>query len=328
MSDSKPTGRSMPANLDAERAILSSILRDSGVLAKVGDVISADDFYLEAHRLIYQALTDLDERGLVFDSVTLAEELHGKALLDRVGGPQYIGDIIDYVGTTSGATSYARIVRDKAQIRRMIHAATEIATEGFSDTIEVREFLDRAERRVFEVLENTISSQAVHIREPLRDAINALERLAAAEERITGVTSGYVELDKLLLGLHPSDLVIIAARPAMGKTSFAMNVATNAALLANAAVAVFSLEMSRDQLALRLLASEARVGLKSLRGGFITDTDWPKLADALRRLSASRIYVDDVRQAGNVSLVRVGNERSEATPHRQGGGGGIEAKPD
>ena len=286
-------GRGMPANLDAERAVLSAILRDNTILSQVGDVIAAADFYLESHRLVYETMQEIVDKGQPVDAVTLAEGLHKKAMLDRAGGPAYIGDLIDYVGTMVGVKHYAQIVREKALVRRMIRAATEIASEGYEDLGDVRDYLDSCEKRIFEVMGENLSGAGAHIKEVLKLAIRQLEQLASSDERVVGTTTGYRDLDDLLLGLHPSDLVIVAARPAMGKTTFAMNVAANAALMGNAAVAVYSLEMSKEQLALRLLASEARVGLKNLRSGFIQDTDWPKLTKAASDLSDARIYVDD-----------------------------------
>jgi len=286
-------GRTLPANLDAERAVLSAILRDNALLAQVGDMLKPDDFYLEAHRVIYQTLQDLADRGQPLDAITLAEGLHKQALLDRAGGPAYIGDLIDYVGTTVGVKHYAQIVREKALVRRMIRAATEIASEGYEDIGDVHDFLDSCETRIFDVLGANLSGSGEHIRDVLKVALRQLEQLAASEDRVVGVTTGFRDLDELLLGLHASDLLILAARPAMGKTTFAMNIGANAALKGGAAVAVFSLEMSKEQLALRLLSSEARVGLKELRSGMIKDSDWPRLTEAARKLSASRIYVDD-----------------------------------
>ena len=285
--------RTMPANLDAERAILSAILRDNAVLAQIGDVLRADDFYLEAHRHIYEAFQTLSDGGQLVDSVTLAEALHQRTVLDRVGGPSYIGDLIDYAGTTVGVTHYARIVREKALVRRMIRVSSEIATEGFEDSLDIRSYLDSCERRIFDVLGENLGSSGTAIREVLKAAVMMLEQLAQSRDRVIGVTTGYRDLDDILLGLHPSDLVIVAARPAMGKTSFAMNLATNAAVLGGAAAAVYSLEMSKEQLALRLLASEARVNLKNLRSGLIGDVDWPKLAEAAARLGDSRMFIDD-----------------------------------
>ena len=286
-------GRSMPSNLDAERAVLSAILRDNAVYTRVGDVLGAEDFYLEAHRAIFEAVTALAGEGQHVDAVTLAETLHKHAALERAGGPAYLGDVVDYVGTTAGVKRYVEIIREKASVRRMIRAATEIATDGYEETIDVADYLDQSQRRVFEVLSRDLKTTGESIREVLKRAVRQLEKLAASKEGIIGLTTGYRDLDDLLLGLHRSDLMILAARPAMGKTTLAMNVATNAALLGEAAVAVFSLEMSKEQLALRLLASEARVGLKDLRAGHIRDTDWPKLTGAASRLGESRIFIDD-----------------------------------
>ncbi len=293
MSETKSTSRSMPSNPDAERAVLSSVLRDNRVLAQVGDLITQEDFHLEAHRLIFAALETLSDGNQTLDSVTLAEELHRRGALDKVGGPKYIGDIIDYVGTTSGVKSYAQIVRDKAQLRRMIRAATEVATEGFASTLDTQEYLDRAERRIFEVRSNTLSSQGSHIKDVLKDTVKTLERIAESSGQLLGLTSGYKGLDDLLLGLHPSDLVIVAARPAMGKTAFAMNLALNAAIQGDAAVVVFSLEMSREQLASRILASEARVGLTKIRLGKLSGPEWTKVGQAVHKITETRVFLDD-----------------------------------
>ncbi len=292
--------RTMPANLDAERAILSAVLRDNAVLAQIGDQIRVEDFYLESHRIVFAALLELSGDGHPMDAVTLAEALHKRAALDRAGGPAYIGDLLDYMGTTAGVRHYVEIVREKSLARKMIRAATEIATEGYSDTLDVPTYVDLSQQRIFEVLGERATSGGTPIGEVLANAIAMLERASQKGGAVLGLTTGFRDLDDLLLGLHPSDLVILAARPAMGKTAFVMNMAVNAATMGDAAVAVFSLEMSKEQLALRMLSSESKVNLKSLRAGQIRDQEWERLTRASTRLGQTRITLDDT---GALSLM-------------------------
>ncbi len=289
-SATKP--RALPANLEAERSILSAILLDNTCLATAIERLRPEDFFLEAHQVVFRAVLDLFNRGQPCDFVTLTEALHRAGALDTVGGPAFVNRLLEFTGTTAGLRHYIDIVREKSLIRQMIRAATEIATEGYDETLDVAEYLDQSEKRLFGVLERDLRGAAVDIHEVLAETIEKLERRYDRQERVIGLPTGYDDLDRLLLGLHPSDLVIIAARPSMGKTAFALNVAANVALAGHATV-VYSLEMSNEQLAMRLLSAESRVGLQKIRQGLLADTDWPKVTGAVTKLAQAPLAIDD-----------------------------------
>ena len=289
--------RTPPANLEAERAILGAILLDSGALNLVLEHVKEDDFYRESHRHIFAAILTLFERAEPFDPIAVSDELRRAGELDNVGGTVYVSSLLDAVPAMSSVEHYARMVSEKATSRRMIWAASEIVSVGYDEDLSPRDYLDHAQKLVFQVLDAGSRSEAVPLKHILKDTISHIQTLYEKREGVTGLTTGFEKLDHLLLGLHPTDLIILAARPAMGKTTFALNLATNAALLGNAAVVVFSLEMGAEQLALRLLSSESRIELSKLRSGFLSDRDWPALANAAARLAEARLFIDETPAA-------------------------------
>lgn len=295
-------GRTPPANLEAERAILGAVLLDPGTLNTVLEQVKEPDFYRESHQHIFAAICALFERNEPFDPIALSDELRRAGTFDSVGGSAYISSLLDAVPAMSSIEHYARMVAEKATSRRMIWAASEIVSVGYNAELSPAEYLDQAQKLVFEVLDAGSRSEAVPLKHVLKDAISHIQTLYEKREGVTGLTTGYEKLDALLLGLHPTDLIILAARPAMGKTTFVLNLAANAALLGNAAVVVFSLEMGSEQLALRLLSSESRIELSKLRSGFLSDSDWPRLANAAARLAEARIFIDETPAASALDI--------------------------
>lgn len=286
-------GRTPPASLEAERALLGALLLDPGTLNTVLEHVKEEDFYRESHRHIFGAICALFERNEPFDPIALSDELRRAGTFDSIGGTAYISALLDAVPAMSSIEHYARMVAEKATSRRMIWAASEIVSIGYDAELAPRDYLDRAQKLVFEVLDAGSRSEAVPLKHVLKEAISHIQALYEKREGVTGLTTGFEKLDSLLLGLHPTDLIILAARPAMGKTTFVLNLAANAALLGNAAVVVFSLEMGSEQLALRMLSSESRIELGKLRSGFLSDADWPRLANAAARLAEARIFIDE-----------------------------------
>ncbi|NUN15777.1 MAG: replicative DNA helicase [Myxococcales bacterium] len=282
-----------PANVEAERAILGAVLLDDALLSVVLEYVKADDFYRDAHRTIFEAMCDLFDTRVPIEPLTVSERLRETGKLETVGGASYVASLLGSVTGTAAVDHYAKLVREKAMTRRMIYAASEIVSLGYGGGLPTREFLDRSEKLVFDVLDSGQRSSVQHIKEVLKTAITKVQSLFEQREGVTGLTTGFERIDRLTLGLQASDLIILAARPAMGKTTFALNLACNAALAARAAVVVFSLEMGADQLVLRLLSAESRIELSKLRSGQLSDSDWPKLANAAAKLSEARIYIDE-----------------------------------
>ena len=281
-----------PQSLDAEQSVLGGILLDNGALDRVIELIGPDDFYREAHRKIYRAMVSLSERSEPADLITLSETLRSRGELEVVGGAGYLAELTERVPTAANVGHHARIVREKAILRSLITAATEIATRGFESPDDVSDVLDRAEQLILGISDRQVKPAFVRIDDLLTDTIRTIERLFEQKEAVTGVSTGFADLDAMTAGLQPSDLIIIAGRPSMGKTAFCLNIAANAAMK-DVGVAVFSLEMAKEQLAMRMLCSEARVDLARVRTGHLTDREFPKLAMAAGRLADAPIYIDD-----------------------------------
>jgi replicative DNA helicase len=286
----------MPHSLEAEREVLAAVLIDQNAMDALSEKLRAEDFYLERHQLIFSAMLELHESGQAVDLVTLVQRLKDRGHFEKVGGTTGVGAVLDRQGSIANVDHYRDIIARKAALRRMIEAAREVEVSGMGDVPDVDEFLDAAERRIFDVLEHRQSTDLTPIREVMQTAMDSIQSAFNAGGDVTGVGTGFRDWDRMTHGLQRGDLVILAARPAMGKTSFVLNVAMNAALKFNASVALFSLEMPSEQLAQRLLSAEARVDLSRLRGGHIGDDDWTRLAEAADNVSRARIFMDD--QAG------------------------------
>jgi len=282
-----------PQSLEAEESVLGGILLDNTAMDRAVEFVSPDDFYRETHRKIMRAMLELNQRGEPIDLVTLSDALKGHGTLQDIGGATYLAELAEKVPTAANVAYYARIVRQKAVLRSLIQTATEIATAGYESAGDVDQFLDQAEHKIFEISERKVRPHFFKIRDIMVDSMKAIEQLYERKELVTGVPTGFVDLDRLTAGLQPSDLIIVAGRPSMGKTAFALNVAQNAAITAQLGVAIFSLEMSKEQLVLRMLCSEARVDQSKVRAGFAAERDFPKLALAASRLADSPIYIDD-----------------------------------
>jgi replicative DNA helicase len=281
-----------PQNLEAESSVLGGILLENDAINIVLELLRPEDFYRESHRKAFRAMIELTDRSEPVDLITLSEYLKSRGELDAVGGSAYLASLADFVPTAANIAYYARIVREKSILRSLIRTATEIATRGYEEQGNVEEFLDTAERVIFEISEKKIKASFVAVGDMIKDTLKTVEKLYERKEMVTGVPTGYEDLDKLTAGLQPSDLIIVAGRPSMGKTAFSLNIAANAAF-AGVGVAVFSLEMAKEQLVLRMLCSEARVNNSKVRSGYLAERDFPKLANAAGRLHEALIYIDD-----------------------------------
>lgn len=282
-----------PQNIEAEQSILGSILIDNDILYDVMDVISDGDFYREAHRKIYGGILALFEKNEPIDLITLTNVLKEQNQLDAVGGAAYLAELVDQVPVAVNAVQYARIVREKAILRNLITTTSHIAGRCYENSGDVDEVLDFAETSIFEISEKKIAPSFYPLNDIITESFKTLEDRSEHKELITGVPTGFHGLDSLTSGFQPSDLIIIAARPSMGKTALALNIAQNTSVHNGTAVAVFSLEMSKEQLAMRLLCSTARVDAFRLRTGFLNKEDWGKLTRAAGILSEASIYIDD-----------------------------------
>ncbi|MCA9522654.1 MAG: replicative DNA helicase [Myxococcales bacterium] len=283
----------LPQNNQAELSLLGGIVVDNQAIARVLELVGADDFYREGHRQIFQATVELFNRGIPCDFITLTETLQNKGWLDSVGGPSYISALMDYVTTTANLVQYAQIVRDKAMMRRMIEVTSEIALSGYEEQEDVSSYIDEAESKVFAVGEQKMTRSFSPMSELVGPALQTIEELYTRKEAVTGLPTGFERLDQMLSGLQSSDLIILAARPSMGKTALALNLCANAALRSGKAVAIFSLEMSKQQLVNRMLCSEARLDASKLRTGYLAESDWPRLTKAAASLAEAPVFIDD-----------------------------------
>ncbi len=282
-----------PQHIEAEQSILGGILIENEAINRVTEILDADDFYRDAHRKIFNALINLSERDEPADLITLTNELQKIDQLDSIGGASYLASLIDSIPTAANIQYYARIVKEKAILRKLIQTSTEIITQSYEDRGDVEVFLDEAERSIFEISEKRVRPSFYPIREIVKESFATIEKLFKKKEAVTGVPSGFKELDRMTAGFQPSDLVIIAGRPSMGKTAFCLDVAEYAAISNKIPVAIFSLEMSKEQLVIRMLCSQANVEGTRLRTGYLNESDWPKLTIAAGSLSESPIYIDD-----------------------------------
>ncbi len=295
--------KSTPANVEAERAVLGSLLIDPDAIIKIANFLRANDFFRERHQLLYNAMLALNEQNEPIDYITLVNILEERSQLDEVGGPAYITDLINGTPTSMHVDHYARIVEKTALLRRLISAAGTIAELAYNEQNEVDEVVDRAEQIIFGVTESRIHRDLTPIRAIMGNVVDRIDFLARNQDTLMGVPSGFTFIDRMLGGFQKSDLIILAGRPGMGKTSFAVSVAQNAATRFDARVAVFSLEMSNEQLVQRLLAMETGVDSHRLRMGQIYDEEWPILLEAANQLASTNIFIDDT-PAASVTEIR------------------------
>ncbi|HTY20044.1 MAG TPA: replicative DNA helicase [Geobacteraceae bacterium] len=284
-----------PQSIEAEMSVLGGILLENEAINRALEMLTAEDFYRENHRKIFRAMIDLNERRDPCDLITLTSVLKKKGELEEAGGGAYLATLVDYVPTAANIAYYCRIIKEKGLIRRLISAATEIVTRGYDDQLEVTELLDNAQKAIFEISENKLRPAFFPVSSVLKDTIRNIELLYERKEHVTGVPTGFIDLDEKTAGFQRGDLIIIAGRPSMGKTAFALNIAQYAALHSDqkTPVAIFSLEMSKEQLVTRLLCSEARIDASRLRTGHLVDNDWEKLARGAGKLHEAKIFIDD-----------------------------------
>ncbi len=282
-----------PQNVEAELSVIGSVLLDNASLTRVLEIVGPDDFYRPAHRTIFRTFLDLFERGDAIDLVTVKDRLQRNGQLEEVGGASYLASVLDTVPTSANVQHHSRIIREKSVLRQLIQTATEVVSMGYQSGEDVDELLDRAEARIFQIGEKKIKQGFYNLKDVIKDTFRRIEELYERKELVTGVPTGFHDFDHLTAGLQPSDLIVIAGRPSMGKTSFVLNIAQHVALKTAMPVAVFSLEMSRQQLVQRMLCSEAKVDAHKLRTGFLSREDIPRLTVAAGALSEAPIFIDD-----------------------------------
>lgn len=304
-----------PQNLEAEQSLLGSLILDKDAVIKVGDQITADDFYADKHQLIFEAVSDLFRRHEPIDLLSIANRLQEKGLLEQIGGRAYLIQLSNAVPTASHVAHYAQIVQKKATLRRLLHAAHDITSLGYEESEDVEQLLDKAEQKLFTVSQKFLKTSFTAIQDILDSAFERIDELHKDKGKLRGIPSGYADLDNLLGGLQPSDLIVLAARPSCGKTSLALDIARQVAVKTKIPVGIFSLEMSKEQLVDRMLCSEANVNLWSMRTGHLSDAgandDFTRIGHALGVLSEAPIYIDDSATA-NIMEIRTKARRLQS----------------
>lgn len=283
----------MPESREAEEAVVGAMLLSREVISDVTEILTEEDFATPQLKEIFAAIMDLFEEGKPVDVITVAERLRERGTFDSVGGSEYLTSLVINTPTTANATYYAKIVEEKSLLRKLINSSMKIIEKCKSQTERVEDIVDFAEKTIFNVISHKNSKDFSHLKEILIETYNKIEELYLRKSHIIGVPTGFAEFDRMTAGLQPSDLILIAARPAMGKTSFALNIVQHAALRAGVPVAIFSLEMSKEQLVTRMICSEAMIDSHKLRTGNLEDEEWKKFAKALALLSNAPIYIDD-----------------------------------
>lgn len=286
-------GKVPPHDLDAEQAVIGSMLTDADAVASSIEVLKPEDFYRADNRIIYEAMFNLYNRSEPIDIITVKAELESMGRFEQVGGLEYLAGLPDKVPTTANVQKYINIVEEKSKLRDLIKTANDIIELGYDPTEDVDDIMENVEKKVFNLTQGKNQKGYSAIKDVLVDSFTQLEELYNRKQHITGVPSGFADLDYRTAGFHGSELILVAARPAMGKSAFALNIATNAAVRADVPVAIFNLEMSKEQLVNRILCSEAMVDSNKVRTGKLEEEDWSKLAEAIGPLSASNIYIDD-----------------------------------
>ncbi|HEY0827839.1 MAG TPA: replicative DNA helicase [Bacilli bacterium] len=282
-----------PQNLEAEQAVLGAVLLDSQALITAMERIGYDDFYRASHKLIFEAMMNLAEQNDPVDLVTLTARLQNMKQLEEIGGVSYLSELAHAVPTAANIDYYAQIVEEKSMLRRLIRAATQIVSNGYASSDDVGELIDEAEKRILEISNRRLSSGFVSIREVLMEVFERVEFLSKHKGGTTGIPSGFSDLDKMTAGFQKGDLIIVAARPSVGKTAFALNIGQNIGVRSKETVAIFSLEMSASQLVQRIICAEANVDAGRMRTGYLEGDDWEKLTMAIGTLSEANIYIDD-----------------------------------
>ena len=293
MPETPVSERSLPHNLEAEKAVLGAVLIDNEQFNRAAELIDSPDFYRHAHQQIFDKMVSLSDRDEVIDLVTLKEELNRAGNLNEVGGPAYIAALVDGVPKSTNVEYYAKIVKEKATLRSLIGSANKILTTAYQAEVEPEVQLDQAESEIFQIADGRLTEGFQSLKDLVPGGIETLEKLENQQGGFTGVPSGFTELDRFTSGVQPSDLVIIAARPAMGKTSLALNIAQHVGTKTEKTVGVFSLEMSKQALFLRMLTSEARIDSQKFRNGFLGSEEYKKMSEALNTLGEAKVFIDD-----------------------------------
>ena len=294
--------RSLPHNLEAERSVLGAILIHNDTFNVAAELVDSDDFFRVAHQRVFDKMVSLNERGQAIDLVTLKDELGRSGNLDEVGGAAYIAGLADGVPRSTNVEHYARIVKEKATLRNLIYSASKIVSTAYQAEQDADTVLDQAEREIFSIAEGRIHTGFIPLSDLVQGSFATIEQLQAHKGLVTGVPTGFVDLDNLTSGFQPSDLIIVAARPSMGKTSFVLNVAQHVGTKTNRTVGLFSLEMSKEQLFMRMLTSDAEVDSHRFRGGFLSERDYGQLSSALGRLAEARVFIDDTASLGILEM--------------------------
>ena len=282
-----------PHSVESEQSILGSIILDKDAIITVAETINPSDFYKEAHKIIYESMLKLNSNNEPIDLITLIEELRKEGHLDNIGGISYLTSLSTIVPTTSNVKYYANIVKEKSVMRQLIKASNEIINLGYDASTDVQEILDKAEKNIFDISQEKSGDDIQPINLVLQDTFDMIERLCTQKSDVTGITTGFADLNKKINVLQRTDLILLAARPAMGKTAFSLNLVQNAALKGDASVAVFSLEMSKEQLVQRILSAQSNVELSKIKTGTLGESDWPRIIDAMAVLSEANIFIDD-----------------------------------
>jgi len=285
--------RVLPHNIEAERSVLGAMFLSKYALQKASETLDKDLFYISAHCKIFSSLKDLSEKKIPIDLTTITTDLDNKKILKEIGGVEYLSEIVNAVPTAANIDYYIKIVEENAILRRLIEVSTEIVTNGYNKESSTNEILDDAEKKILNIVKNRKSSEFKKIQEVLYKTQSDLEKLSELKGEITGLPTGFSDLDKLTTGLHENELIIIAARPAMGKTAMALNIATNVATATNKTVAIFNLEMGAEQLAMRMISSLGQIEGYKLRTGNLLNTDWKRVNEAISQLADTKIYIDD-----------------------------------
>ena len=287
------TDRLPPQNIEAEQSVLGAIILDHDVFAKAIEILSPDDFYKETHRRLYDGMIDLFEKNEPIDIVTMTDYLKKNNLLEAVGGIPYLSSLANSVPTSANIRHHAKIIREKALLRALIKTATQITSEVYEDNRDADEMVDYAEKMIFDIADKRINTSFVTLKDIIKDTFKMIEHLYDKKEAITGIPSGFKDIDELTSGFQSGDFIVIGGRPGMGKTALALNIAQHVAVDLKEPIAVFSLEMAKEQLAMRMLCSESMVNSSHVRKGFISKQDWPKLTNAAGRLADAPIFIDD-----------------------------------
>ncbi|MDH4163519.1 MAG: replicative DNA helicase [Nitrospirota bacterium] len=290
-----------PQNIEAEQMVLGAILIENSAIEGVSDILVPNDFYRDAHRQIYAAMLEMADSREAIDLITLTDTLRRGSVLDKVGGASYLSNLVSLVPTAANVKYHARIIHDKSVLRQLIHASTDIISQSYEDSpeaLKISEIIDRAQQEILRISDQKMVEPFTSARDVIKQSYETIELLYDRKEMVTGLPTGFVDMDKMTSGLQAGDLIIVAGRPSMGKTAFCLNIAQHVSVDNGKTVAVFSLEMAKEQLGLRMLCSEARIDAHKLRTGHIAESDWGRIAMAAGKLSEAPMYIDDTGAIG------------------------------